>query len=464
MRPINERVRLGKYLRATLVVSDFAALNLVYLIMVLILGPGHPFTSKTIWLVANISLIPSEWLFSSIHNTRIVYADRLVLSAFKSVLLCGCVFTTLLYALDQFDISVSTALLFFGIFFIVLSVWWIVSRSVLKKARNLGLNFKRVIIIGGGPTGEAVYDEIHGDAGYGYRMMGVFDVKAPTSVKFRNCFTGTLEEVADFVHLNKIDIIYYTLNVEDGTFLSRVLKVADEEGAEFVYVPTFNRFLSGNFMPSSVGNLPCLEHTLSPLHKRRNRITKRIEDILISGTFLCFSPIIFIPIAIGIKLTSPGPIFFRQKRTGIYGSEFVCYKFRTMKVNDQSDSLQATENDPRKTKFGDFLRRTSMDELPQFFNVFIGNMSVVGPRPHMISHTVEYSALIDKYMVRHAVKPGITGWAQVNGYRGGTKELWQMEKRVDYDVWYIRNWNFFLDMKIIFFTVLNGIRGEKNAY
>jgi putative colanic acid biosynthesis UDP-glucose lipid carrier transferase len=135
-----------------------------------------------------------------------------------------------------------------------------------------------------------------------------------------------------------------------------------------------------------------------------------------------------------------------------------------MKLNAESDKLQATKDDPRKTKLGDFLRKTSLDELPQFFNVLIGNMSVVGPRPHMVSHTEEYSALIEKYMIRHAVKPGITGWAQVNGYRGGTKYLWQMEKRVEHDVWYIRNWNIFLDIKIIFMTAFNGLREDKNAY
>lgn len=135
-----------------------------------------------------------------------------------------------------------------------------------------------------------------------------------------------------------------------------------------------------------------------------------------------------------------------------------------MRVNDDADKVQATKNDPRKTRVGDFLRRTSLDELPQFINVFIGNMSVVGPRPHMVSHTEEYSALIDKYMVRHAIKPGITGWAQINGYRGATKFLWQMEKRVEYDVWYLRHWNLMLDIKIIFLTAFNGLRGDSNAY
>jgi putative colanic acid biosynthesis UDP-glucose lipid carrier transferase len=201
-----------------------------------------------------------------------------------------------------------------------------------------------------------------------------------------------------------------------------------------------------------------------PLENPLNTALKRVFDILFSGLFLIFFPLILIPVAIAIKISSPGPVFFKQKRTGLRGKDFYCYKFRTMRVNDDSDRQQATKDDPRKTKLGDFLRRTSIDELPQFWNVFKGDMSVVGPRPHMIKHTEDYSKLIDTYMLRHLVKPGITGWAQVNGYRGETKELWQMAKRVQYDVWYIENWDFFLDLKIIYLTVANALRGEKNAY
>lgn len=443
--------------------SDFLALNLAYLLTVLITGTDSAFAHKLIWLVVNVSFIPSEWMFSSVHNVRIVYADRLMLNAFKSAMITTCVLATILFAMDQFDIPASTCAGFGAMVFVCQSLWSIISRALLKKARSLGLNFKRVVIIGSGETCRALVDELRSDSGYGYRLMGVFDTHRPDSSRFRDCFTGTLEQVADFVHLNKIDVIFYTLHPGEA-ILPRIMTEADKEGAEFVYVPKFNRFVSGNFEPGSIGNMPSMTHTLSPLHKRRNKIVKRAEDLLISTIFLALSPLLFIPIAIAIKLTSPGPILFRQKRTGIRGSEFVCYKFRTMRVNDESDSVQATENDPRKTPIGDFLRRSSLDELPQFFNVLTGDMSVVGPRPHMISHTVEYSALIDKYMVRHAVKPGITGWAQVSGYRGGTKHLWQMEKRVEYDVWYIRHWNIFLDMKIILFTILNGFRGDKNAY
>ena len=175
-------------------------------------------------------------------------------------------------------------------------------------------------------------------------------------------------------------------------------------------------------------------------------------------------PIIYIIVGCIIKITSPGPIFFKQKRNGINGEEFWCYKFRSMKVNLDADKIQATKNDPRKTKFGNFMRKTNIDELPQLINVFLGDMSLVGPRPHMVKHTEEYSQLIDTYMVRHFVKPGITGWAQVTGYRGETKELHQMEGRVKADIWYMEHWSFILDLNIIYKTFANAIHGEKNAY
>lgn len=169
-------------------------------------------------------------------------------------------------------------------------------------------------------------------------------------------------------------------------------------------------------------------------------------------------------IAIIIKIQSPGPIFFKQERTGFAGKTFFCYKFRSMHVNKDADLEQATENDPRKFAFGNFMRKTNIDELPQFWNVLRGDMSIVGPRPHMLHHTEIYSELIDKYMVRHFCKPGITGWAQVTGFRGETKELWQMEERVERDIWYIEHWTFMLDIKIIYKTIKSVIIPDKHAY
>lgn len=457
-------MRYGRFLRGIMVLGDYAVLNIAYLFTLLLTMPGSVFESRWIWLIANISFIPSVFLFSDIHLTRIFYADRVALTALKSSAMQVAVWLTLLYIFDIFDAGARGVLLYSFLFYMLLSVWWLFSRKVLKRLRRMGFNYKRTIVVGGGPTGMEVIHELQSDAGYGYKLMGVFDDNPIHLEGTDSPFIGNVDKVPQFVHDNRIDIIYYTLDAEDEETVRKLMLVAEEESADFVYVPKFHRILSGQFQLSSVGNLPALTHNLTPLNLRRNRLLKRFFDLMVSVPFLIISPLIFIPVAIAIKMTSPGPVFFKQKRTGFHGKEFVCYKFRTMKVNADSDSIQATKDDPRKTKFGDFLRRSSIDELPQFFNVLIGNMSVVGPRPHMVSHTEEYSALIEKYMVRHSVKPGITGWAQVNGYRGGTKHLWQMEKRVEFDVWYIRNWNIFLDVKIVFLTMFNALRGEQNAY
>ena len=196
-----------------------------------------------------------------------------------------------------------------------------------------------------------------------------------------------------------------------------------------------------------------------PLAQPENRLAKRLFDIVFSLLFLCtIFPIIFIIIGLAIKITSPGPIFFKQKRSGEENKEFWCYKFRSMRVNKDSDKVQATLNDPRKTRLGNFMRKTSIDELPQFINVLLGDMSVVGPRPHMLKHTEEYSKLIDKYMVRHLVKPGITGWAQVHGRKGV-----EWHERIKMNVWYTQHVSLALDIKILFMTVFKVLRNEDNV-
>ena len=168
-------------------------------------------------------------------------------------------------------------------------------------------------------------------------------------------------------------------------------------------------------------------------------------------------------VALAIYREDPGPIFFRQERTGYRNNVFKMWKFRSMRINERSDSKQATRGDDRITRVGAFLRKTSLDEFPQFINVFLGDMSVVGPRPHMIKHTEEYARIIDTFMIRHKVKPGVTGLAQINGYRGPTDEVWKMEKRVEYDVWYLENWSLLMDLRCIIMTVYNAVRGEENA-
>ena len=202
-----------------------------------------------------------------------------------------------------------------------------------------------------------------------------------------------------------------------------------------------------------------------PLENIVNRFIKRLFDIGFSALMFLFVLWWFIPlVALIIKITSKGSIFFIQERSGIKNKSFRVIKFRTMYINSDAHYKQASRHDQRITPIGKLLRRSNLDEMPQFINVFFGQMSVIGPRPHMLKHTEEYSKIIDKFMVRHLVKPGITGWAQVNGYRGETKDVMEMEGRVRADVWYIENWSFGLDVKIIIMTIINMIRGEENAF
>lgn len=459
-----EKIRLGKYVRAILITGDFAMINLAYILVRLFMHPSPEFESKYVWLLVNIAFIPSALIYSDVHKLRILYADRLMMQALKSTVLYGAVIIALLYVFDQFDVGWASGIPFIAIYFTLICCWWLFSHRTIRRMRRMGFNFKRVIVIGANATTRMLVKELQSDSGYGYRLMGFFDDDEKALEDFSDHYTAPYSHVTDFVKANKIDLIFYTLDAADTERLGFAMRVADECGVEFVYVPYFNPMLRGHFSQSEVGSMPVMTHVMSPLSKDRNKLLKRTCDLAFSIPLMILSPLVLIPMAIGIKLSSPGPVFFRQKRTGIYGKDFWCYKFRTMRVNDQADTMQATQNDPRKTRFGDFLRRTSIDELPQFYNVLLGNMSVVGPRPHMVSQTEDYSRLIDKYMLRHAIKPGITGWAQVNGYRGGTKHLWQMEKRVEYDVWYIHHWNIFLDLKIVYLTVFNAFKGDSNAY
>jgi len=302
------------------------------------------------------------------------------------------------------------------------------------------------------------------DQGYGYHIVGFFDDN-PKARAASAVYQGTLDDVESFVKTHQVDEMFCAVpDIEDNQNVAHMIRIADNNAVDFYYVPQFGRTVTRQFELSSVGDVPILAVHPYPLKNPLNRLFKRVFDLLVSSVMLVLSPLVIIPVAIGIRLSSPGPIFFVQKRTGYRGQAFDCYKFRTMRVNADSDTLQASKGDPRVTRFGNFLRRTSIDELPQFFNVWRGEMSIVGPRPHMVAQTAMYSELIDKYMLRHTIKPGITGWAQVHGLRGQTEELWQMEKRVELDVWYAENWSFFLDLKIIFHTVINALKGDDNAY
>ncbi|WP_207425339.1 undecaprenyl-phosphate glucose phosphotransferase [Pedobacter sp. SYSU D00535] len=258
--------------------------------------------------------------------------------------------------------------------------------------------------------------------------------------------------------------VYVSLTPErmgDAPFL---LKEAEKQCVRLKFVPDLTATTAA-FKINHMGEFPILSVRDEPLEDIRNRFQKRLFDIVFSLLVITFVLSWLYPIlALIIKIQSPGPVLFKQLRSGRDNQPFWCYKFRSMKLNKESDVKQASIDDDRVTPIGKFMRRTSIDELPQFFNVLFGDMSVVGPRPHMLKHTEKYRALIDQYMVRQFLKPGITGWAQVNGYRGETRDDSLMKKRVEYDIWYMERWSAMLDVRIIFLTILNILKGEKTAY
>lgn len=299
----------------------------------------------------------------------------------------------------------------------------------------------------------------------GFKVVGYF-AEHPSDNYPKECrYLGTPQEVIPYLKKSKAEQLYCGLASSHSKEIMPIISYCENNLIHFYSVPNVRNYLKRRMHLELIGSVPVLDIRQEPLAQPENRLAKRLFDIVFSLLFLCtIFPIIFIIIGLAIKITSPGPIFFKQKRSGEENKEFWCYKFRSMRINKDSDKVQATLNDPRKTRLGNFMRKTSIDELPQFINVLLGDMSVVGPRPHMLKHTEEYSKLIDKYMVRHLVKPGITGWAQVTGFRGETKELWQMEGRVERDIWYLEHWTFMLDLYIIYKTVKNAVKGEKEAY
>lgn len=452
--------RYGRFVKYAITLGDFIILNALYYCVFCWYSNIPQHFLLPIWAAANIAYLLSSILFSDIHDKRVLFAEQIVLSTTKMCIMYFAVFFAALWLLNVPDFPLRLLCAFIALLFLALSLWWIIARKLVKLYRSWGFNYKRVVIIGYGEAGQKLISEMNSDPGYGYKIVGVFDcVPINADISYQ---VGKLSDVEEFIKLHDIDEMYCTLS-NTGGIIERLINIAECNAVDFYLVPQIGAQIIRNFELNTVGDIPTISARPNPLSRPINRLIKRTFDLAFSSVALLFTPLVLIPVAIGIKITSPGPIFFKQKRTGYRGHEFTCYKFRTMKLNDVSDTLQASANDPRKTAFGNMLRKLSIDELPQFFNVLKGDMSIVGPRPHMIKHTLDYSALINKYMLRHTIKPGITGWAQVNGFRGETKELWQMQKRVEHDVWYAENWNLWLDIKIIVRTITNAISGEKNA-
>ena len=333
-----------------------------------------------------------------------------------------------------------------------LAFYWLLYHF-LFISRKAGYHTNRVLIVEKNETCLYMRKLIDINPLLGYKFVG-YIASEPTDDP--EVF-GTPDSLSDLIEEHEIQMVFVSLSLFGGSKRGKeYLRICNKKGVRMRLIPDNQLWYKSNTNLETVGNMSLINPQRIPLDDMDARLIKRIFDLVFSGLIITLVFSWLFPIlAIAIKMSSKGPVFFSQKRTGLNNKVFRCLKFRSMQVNDNADSQQATAHDKRITKIGSFLRRTNLDELPQFLNVFMGDMSVAGPRPHMLKHTTQYSKLIDHYMIRQYIKPGITGWAQVNGCRGETSQLSQMEERVDFDIEYLENWTFWWDIQIIFRTVVN---------
>jgi undecaprenyl-phosphate galactose phosphotransferase/putative colanic acid biosynthesis UDP-glucose lipid carrier transferase len=411
-----------------------------------------------LWLVISVKLNLYE-------QPRIVLLHQIISKNLRALFF----FILLTGGLIFFTLDDMFSPLFLGASVLVFStgilIWRIAIIYFLKKSRRRGLKDYKVIVVGMNKNVGSLIDGVFSNSSYGFQIEGLF-TDATQIEEYETYRKGNLAEVVSFLEQTSIDEIIISLPYTQSKLINELIRYADNHMIRVNIIPEFSEYLSQVFSIDYIENIPIMKLRKEPLQSFTNRILKRAFDVGFSLAVVIFVLSWLFPvIALAIKLTSKGPVFFAQERTGKDGRPFKCLKFRSMVVNGKSDSLQAVKNDARVTRVGAFLRRTSLDELPQFLNVLRNHMSVVGPRPHMLKHTEEYRKLVDKFMVRHFAKPGLTGWAQVLGYRGQTKTVKEMENRAYADIWYIENWSFLLDLKIIIKTIITVFfKNEENAF
>lgn len=490
------------------IVGDFVLLNVIVFFVSWWLLNNKNWTKTHLdffMMLNNLALVLSQMRFSTIIHLRMVGAGDFFKRIF-GLSVTQCVLAYLLLRLFNHHMSVGWIQLGIGIaFFCGLLILRACERWLVKLYRQAGRNTRNVTLVGNDPELLNLYKKLVSDQTMGYHVMGYYAdteigewthslrsdgrgqteevltnkdntnntddnrIESVENKKYELKHLGTLQEFLEKMandpdSLTLGDELYVSLSRRDKGIIKSISRFCDHKIIRFFYVPVSIETIGLNLKREMMDDMEIFTTYENPLDNPLNKIVKRLFDIILSLFFLIPTAIMFPFIWLIIKIQSPGPIFFKQARTGIDGKTFYVLKFRSMHVNKDADKVQATKNDPRKYPFGNFMRKSNIDELPQFINILKGDMSFVGPRPHMLAHTEQYSGIIDQYMVRHFVKPGLTGWAQVTGFRGETKELWQMEGRVKRDIWYMENWSLWLDIRIIWMTFKTIFFHDKNAY
>ncbi len=416
------------------------------------------------YIVGLICIIPMYLILYLIFNVyspkRVQTIKEEISNIIKSNTVGLVIFIMALYMLHQPHFSRQMMFIFYIINNTAEIIFRNLIRWVLRKIRNRGFNQKHILLVGYSRAAEGYIDRIKANPQWGYHIMGILDDNVKTGIKYRGeQVIGEISRLDDILLENELDEIAITLGIAEYAKLEKIVAICEKSGVHTKFIPDYNNFIPTRPYTEDLLGLPVINIRHVPLNGGFNKFIKRFTDIV--GSFLLiilFSPIM-LAVALSVKVSSKGPVIYKQERVGLHNRNFVMYKFRSMKINRCDELHFTTQNDDRTTRIGKFIRKCSLDELPQLFNVLKGDMSLVGPRPERPEFVEQFKEQIPRYMIKHQVRPGMTGWAQINGYRGNTS----IQKRIEYDLYYIENWTLWFDIAILFQTIFKGFV-NKNAF
>ncbi len=437
-----------------------------YIRIVLFAEPGKGVLPMETYFTALYFIVPGYlllyWMANLYRSKRFSSPWKEAVDVIRANIFGLVLFFVVLYIVNEPNFSRSMIFVFFGINIFIMLLVRKILRVALRSIRKRGYNIKHILLVGYSRATEAYIDRLLANPEWGYMVCGILDDKIPAGTLYRDIkVLGGIGNLQYILQENKMDEIGITLSLADYDKLEELVNLCEKYGVHTKFIPDYNSVIPSNPYTEDLQGLPVINIRRVPLTNTFNLMLKRIVDIIGSlVAIVIFSPIMLVS-AIAIKAGDGGEVIFKQTRVGLHNKEFEMYKFRTMRKQTEEDEAKGwtKKDDERVTKFGKFLRRTSLDEVPQFFNILKGDMSLVGPRPERPQWVEKFKEEIPRYMIKHQVRPGLTGWAQVNGYRGDTS----IYKRIEYDIYYIENWSFTFDIKIMFLTIFKGFI-NKNAY
>lgn len=449
--------------------SDLLLLNITFIAAAVLAQSLNILMERSRMFILEVMLNFAWYFFASITTFYDDFSRRLfvfqIVNIAKSVVVQLLIAITFIFIIKE-DLFTRNFIIYYSTFlFLFVSLRTILFRKVMKKLRQRGINIRRLLVIGSGDIAKNFRKLINDNPDFGYKFAGFLTNNDETG----NDVVGNYDQLEKVIVSEKIDEVVLALPENDNSLMGELIKTCNRNAVKVHIIPDYFKFVSQQFQISMIGNFPIITSRNEPLEEVQWRAAKRIFDLIFSLVVTIFILSIFLPvIALLTKLTSKGPVLFVQERIGAKNNKFRCYKFRTLKTEKWEGVFQPViKDDPRLTKFGSFLRKTNLDELPQFINVLKGEMSIVGPRPYPIPYDNRYGKIFDEIKLRHNVKPGLTGWAQIHGLRGDVvddeenKKL--ITKRIEFDLWYIENWSFWLDIQIIIQTIWQMLWGKSEV-